>query len=376
MDCSFFTSALWIRAWANLLPDHRRAWLFELGDQDAVQSLGLLVESRDWVGRILPIRRLWLHATGSRPLDDLTIEFNGVPSTDSCRGRAESSLLTALDGVQAKWDQLMIPHAAHAGRWIAAAESLGLVVRSTTHECHHVDLAAIRAEGGEYAGRLPKKTRYLLRRSRRDIEERFGPISVDVARTVELAEAFFERMRGLHEQHWRGRGRRGAFAHPTVATFHRSLLRSPSGLQSCRLLRVRAGTTDLGYLYVFVWRGIAYFYQSGINYEGIGRAHSPGYVTIAAALEHLLTTDVERFEFLAGENLYKSRLATGSSQLHSLEIQRPKMRNAVLNLGRTIKRVVIGAGRQRFEGGVISLLRAGRRVHPSAIAAVASMVCC
>jgi len=376
MNCTFFTSAAWIRAWAGLIPERSRAWLFELDDDRGTQSLAILVQSRDWIARLLPMRRLWLHATGCRPLDDLTIEFNGIPSTEAYRAHAESSLLAALNGANARWDQFMVPHAAHAGRWMAAAESLGLNVKTTTHPCYHVDLAAIRACGGQYANRLSKKTRYLLRRSRNEIEHRFGPISVEVAETIDEAADYFGRMLQLHEQYWRGRGQGGAFDHPTILAFHNALLRSTGGLQVCRMLRVRAGTNELGYLYLFVWRGVAYFYQSGINYEGVGRARSPGYVTIAAALEHLLATDVERFEFLAGENLYKSRLATGSSQLHSLEIQRPNARNAFLNLCRLIKCALRSIGRQSPDSKLGAVARAGRHFDPSAIAAMASMVFC
>ncbi|MFO1456164.1 MAG: GNAT family N-acetyltransferase [Steroidobacteraceae bacterium] len=376
MDCTFFTSALWIGTWAKLLPDRRRAWLFELRDELGIQSLAVLVQSCDWIARVLPIRRLWLHATGRHPLDDLVIEFNGVPSTDAWRGRAEQSLLAALDSFPNRWDQLMIPHAAHAGRWIAAAEELGLSVRSVTHNCHYVDFDLVRSSGADFASHLPKKTRYLLRRGRREIEGQFGPISVDCPASSEQVVEFFDRMVHLHAQHWRGKGHAGAFGDRTIASFHYSLLQSPVGRGSCRVLRVRAGSTELGYLYLFVWKRVAYFYQSGINYDGIGRARSPGYVTIATALEHMLQTDVERFEFLAGDNLYKSRLATGSSQLHSLEIQRPTARNTVLNLGRQLRKFAGAERRRRMIEYVKSLVRARGRVHPSAIAAVASMVCC
>ncbi len=344
MECSFFTSAVWIRTWADLLPDRRRAWLFETGDAPEVQAMGLLVQSTDWIGRIFPIRRFWLHATGRPPLDDLTVEFNGLPSRSALHCGAEDSLLAALEQRPAKWDQLMIPHSVHAGRWMAAAESRGYTVRSSPHDCYHVDLEAIRCAGRDYQSGLAKKTRYLLRRSRREIEAEYGPIVVQVAESVEAAEAYFQRLSSLHQQHWNGRGRSGAFADATIARFHRSLLRASTGLACCKLLRVHAGTVDVGYLYLFLWRRVAYFYQSGFNYEGIGRERSPGYVTIVAALEHLGRSDVSRFEFLAGENLYKSRLATGASQLYSLEIQRPSLRNRILNFARTLRNAILPGG--------------------------------
>ncbi len=347
MECSFFTSAIWIRTWANLLPNPRRAWIFEIKDQAEIQSLGLLVRSTDWIGRVLPVRRFWLHATGRTPLDDLTVEFNGLPSRAAVKGHAESSLLAALGRLPGKWDQLMIPHSAHAGRWAAAAEAQGYAVRSRSHECFHVDLDSLRREGRDYESVLSKKTRYLLRRSRREIETEYGPVAVQEAASIEEAEAFFQRLTELHQQHWNGRGRTGAFADATIASFHRSLLRSPSGLVTCKLLRVHSGAMDVGYLYVFVWRRIAYFYQSGFNYQGIGRERSPGYVTIASAIEYLRASELSRFEFLAGENLYKSRLGTGSSQLHSLEIQRRSLRNSLLNGVRAFRNVVTSGDRDR-----------------------------
>ena len=351
MECSFFTSAIWIRTWASLLPDRQRAWLFEMEDQAEIQSLGLLVRSTDWIGRVLPVRRFWLHATGRPPLDDLTVEFNGLTSRSAVQGRAEASLLAALERLPGKWDQLMVPHSAHAGRWMAAAEAQGYSVRARPHECFHVDLDAIRREGRDYESVLSKKTRYLLRRSRREIEKEYGPLAVQEAASVEEAESFFHRLADFHQQHWNGRGRSGAFADATIASFHRLLLGPPSRLGAGTLLLVDSGAMDVGFLYVFVWRRVAYFYQSGFNYQGIGRERSPGYVTIAAAIEHLRASELSRFEFLAGENLYKSRLGTGSSHLHSLEIQRRSSRNGMLNAVRALRNVVLsGDGDRRPTG--------------------------
>ncbi|MCB1630185.1 MAG: GNAT family N-acetyltransferase [Sinobacteraceae bacterium] len=334
----FFTSLAWIQSWVNMLPIGSPAWLFECMNADEVLALGLLVRSFDWLGGIVPIRRWWLHATGRSPFDDLTIEFNGLVSSPAARGIGERQLLDALDQNPMAWDQLMVPHAIDPERWVDAARSRGYLVTQSFHPCYFVDFEQLRAASRQYASVLTKKTRYLIRRARKEIESEHGPIGVKVAESGSSTEAYFEAMLALHERHWQEKGLRGAFADPAVRAFHLSLQRNADGTAACRMYRVHAGKVDVGYLYLFVWKGVAYFYQSGFNYDEIGRSRSPGYVTIAAVLEVLERSDASRFEFLAGENLYKSRLATGSRLLCSLEIQRPTLRNKVLNFARSIRR--------------------------------------
>lgn len=334
---TFFTSLAWIESWISTLPAGSVPWLFECSGVPEVQALGILVRSVDWLGGFVPIRRWWLHATGRPPLDDITIEFNGLVSNGS-QGTAERCLFEALDECVRSWDQLMIPHAADPERWIHAAQARGLHVEQSSHACHYVDFSALRASGVSYESALGKKTRYLLRRARKEIETFSGPLHVDLARPGAETEAYFEAMLALHERYWNSRGMRGAFAEPAIRQFHRTLLRSEAGGRACRMYRTGAGHGIVGYLYLFVWHGVAYFYQSGIDYDGIGRSRSPGYVTITEVIKALEGTAVSRFEFLAGDNLYKSRLATGSTALCSLEIHRPTLGNVVLRMGRRIRR--------------------------------------
>ena len=335
----FFTSLAWMESWISTLPSGSIPWLFECSGVPEAQALGILVRSVDWLGGFVPVRRWWLHATGRPPLDDITIEFNGLVSMGD-GGAAERCLFEALDQCGQSWDQLMVPHAADSERWIRAAQARGFHVEWSSHACHYIDFEKLRAAGVSYESSLAKKTRYLLRRARKQIESSFGPILVELAEPGAGTEAYFEAMLALHERYWNSRGMRGAFAEPSILDFHRALFRDDAGAKACRMYRVTAGGHIIGYLYLFIWNRVAYFYQSGFDYDGIGRLHSPGYVTIAEVLKALEGVGISRFEFLAGENLYKSRLSTGSSLLCSLEIQRPTLNNVVLRAGRRIRRHV------------------------------------
>lgn len=336
---TFFTSLAWMQSWVSTLPADSVPWLFECGTRQDTRALGILVRTVDWLGGFVPIRRWWLHATGRPSLDDITIEFNGLVSTAD-RGSGEGCLFQALDACGQSWDQLMVPHAADPERWMLAARERGFRVERSSHSCHYVDFAELRAASMAYENALGKKTRYLLRRARKEVEECFGPVIVDVAGQGAETEAYFDAMLALHNRYWNSRGMHGAFAEPSILNFHRALFRNEAGSKACRIYRVRAGEKIVGYIYLFIWNQVAYFYQSGFDYDGIGRSRSPGYLAITEVLKTLESSAIARFEFLAGENLYKSRLSTGASALCSLEIQRPTLGNTVLNVGRKLRRYV------------------------------------
>ena len=89
-----------------------------------------------------------------------------------------------------------------------------------------------------------------------------------------------------------------AFGDRTIASFHYSLLQSPVGRDPAACCAC-AGSTELGYLYLFVWKRVAYFYQSGIKLRRYRPGEIAGVRHDRDSMEHMLQTDVERFEFLA-----------------------------------------------------------------------------
>jgi len=100
---------------------------------------------------------------------------------------------------------------------------------------------------------------------------------------------------------------------------------------------VQCGTTVVGFIYAFRYRNVACFYQCGYNYRGLPEHNQPGYLALPLVIEHYAATGARTFEFLAGEDGYKRRLATHHRPLVWLEVQRPALRTALLRLYRRLR---------------------------------------
>src|SRR5262249_48488896 len=76
-----------------------------------------------------------------------------------------------------------------------------------------------------------------------------------------------------------------------------------------QLLRLSAGSTDVGYLYNLIRDGWIAAYQNGFAYESSNRS-KPGLVSHVLAIEHNLAVGAQRYDFLAGMNQLKQSLAS------------------------------------------------------------------
>ena len=186
-----------------------------------------------------------------------------------------------------------------------------------------IDLTRIRATGETYLAQLGSNTRYQLRRSRRRYEAA-GPLALYRAASVEEAHDFLSRLAALHQRHWRTRGKPGAFANPAFEQFHRTLIARAFPCGAIDLLRISCAERPVGYLYNFRYRGTVYAYQSGFDYAQAERHQRPGLSCHHLAIEKYLAEGAARYDFLAGDDRYKSSLATGAVSLYWLELRRQR----------------------------------------------------
>src|SRR5690606_34282861 len=127
---------------------------------------------------------------------------------------------------------------------------------------HYVDLAAVRATGGDYVARLGPNSRSSLRQTVRAYR-RLGPVRIDVAGDAATALEWRARLERLHTRYWRSKGRGGSFQSAFFGRFHRDLVARGTADGRVRMTRVTAGGREVGYLYNLWWRNRVYFYNSG-----------------------------------------------------------------------------------------------------------------
>jgi CelD/BcsL family acetyltransferase involved in cellulose biosynthesis len=267
------------------------------------------------LGLINRRRRLFWHVgeTGHGDADSVFVEHNG-PLVVRDRPAARAAWYAALLGGGAGLGRIVRLSGIGADD-LAAARRSGVVDQGMTRLAPYRDLAALRAAGVDCLDAVSANTRQQIRRAWRHYEAS-GAIAVDRAGTLGAARERLAQLAALHQATWMARGKPGAFARPGFRSFHDELLKRGVADGMVDLLRISAGERVIGYLYTLVWRGVARAYQSGFVYEVAHPHEKPGLVCHVAAMRYYQARGLDVYDFLAGEDRYKTSLAGGSVALH------------------------------------------------------------
>lgn len=323
---SVFQTWEWVGTWIDHLPLELQPQLLRVWRHGDLVALGIFVPSRRMRHGVIPSRVMSLHETGRFDEDCLTMEHNDLVAHAGYEVPARRVALDCLTRAR-RWNELAIGGAdeAVATAWIEAARDRNLrLARAERRPFYCVDLRSLRGEGGEYLAALSGNTRYQVRRAMREYE-RQGELRLTPATTPDQALDYFERLRGLHQKYWAGRGQPGAFSRPFFERFHYAFIRRSFAAGRVQLLRVASGPHEIGYLYNLVHRGRVCSYQSGFAYRPDG-GDKPGLVSHVLAVEHALAAGHDQYDLLAGEAQYKRSLATRQETMCWLALQRPQWR--------------------------------------------------
>lgn len=159
--------------------------------------------------------------------------------------------------------------------------------------------------GAEYLSTLDKRQRHEVRRKRRRYEDQVGAVIVDTDR-----DEAFERFADLH----RGSpGRKGRFMTGEREEFFRALHSQPGW----RVDELIVGDRTVAALFGFSDGATYYLYNSA--YESELAEASPGIVLLTETIERLAAEGFKRFDFLKGDEAYKTRLGASLRQLYRIE---------------------------------------------------------
>ncbi len=337
-DSSWFTSWGWIGCWLRQLPARCTPHVLKVNGPAGIVGLGLLNRRIVRRGQIIASRGLFLHETGERVLDTLTVEHNGLLADRDHADAASQAALNYLRDDCPGWDELFLSGLDADGPLDRAAATLPGVRRRLFKQppCHFVDLAGLRASGVDSLAIVGPNTRGKIRKSIR-LFERSGPVALDLAATVKQGLQFFEAMTALHQASWQGKGEEGAFVHPCICRFHRALIESRLPHGEIQLLRVRAGDETLGYLYNFVHAGRVYAYQSGFRQFDDAKL-KPGLMAHTLAIQYNQAHGANTYDFLAGDYQYKESLSNAATSMHWIVLQKRRARFHIEDVLRTVKR--------------------------------------
>ena len=326
---SYFLAWGFVETWLDSLPRETGVQLAVLREGGAAAAAAFLGRSRVVRQKVFRSEAWLLNQTGSRVLDQLYIEDNAI----LCSPAARIGLGDLLDQLPGRWEELYFsgvdPRSA-TGRLLEEAAAPYRLLIANRIPAPYVDLEAARRK--DYLGLLGANTRSQIRRCYKLYEAR-GPLRREEAADRAAALAIYGELVELHRKWWQRRGKRGAFASAYFEGFHRRLIERRFDSGEIQLLRVRCGDETIGCLYNFVWQGTVSFYQSGFRAEEDNRL-KPGFVCHTEAVRRNAEIGHAVYDFMAGFDDYKLRMATQQRELVWARIQKPRLKFAVERLMR------------------------------------------
>lgn len=296
--------------------------VFRASGEAGVFALCLLVKAPEHgVGRVFGSHSLLLQETGDPKVDQVTIEYAGLLVRAGAEALGYATLFESIERLGGSWRRLRISATAHADA-ILSALPVGLDAASVdARPSYFVDLAALRASQRSYHASLGASTRGSLNQTHRGYQAH-GELCAQVAEDANTALAWLDELAELHTRYWNTRGKPGSFSSPFFCQFHRALVGAGTSTGFTRLTRVSAGPLIVGYVYNLAWRDRIYYYNSGLNYGALPKHDRPGLAALHATIEQALVEGWDQFDFLAGAQEYKRRLASDARRLHWVDIRR------------------------------------------------------
>lgn len=321
-ECSFFLSWGWVQNWLETLPREVPVKLAVLSGDEGPRCAFFLGRANVARQHVFRSKAYLVNQTGNWDYDRLYIEHNSVLQSrgDAC------SLQQIVDSLPGEWEELYLSAVAAGSR---LANDLKIsrpyeVMIANEMPAPWVDLKMAREQKGGYLSLLRSSVRSQVKRACKGYEAR-GPLVCEVAATLSQALDIYTELMALHEAWWRQRKKPGAFHSPWFREFHRRLIEKRFCAGEIQLVRVRCGGATVGCLYNFVWRGVVYFYQSGLASEEDNRM-KPGYVCHVEAIQYCVRAGFDKYDFLAGFEDYKERLSTHQTSLLWARVQKPRIK--------------------------------------------------
>jgi CelD/BcsL family acetyltransferase involved in cellulose biosynthesis len=319
----------WIKVWLDNYGDTvQPTFAFAKLDNQLIGA-ALITKATHRI-RGIPIPSIHLGTAGEPEKESTRVEYNRLLVAPENLDAFAAVLVRTLQQ-QFRWSALrldgFVPE--HAVALLRACANVGLHFKVDERKSPAFDFQKAANEGYQDAiSALGNNTRYNIRRSLRLFDSNFGQRRIEWAETSEQAKDLLRELIQLHQKRWNCAGIRGAFQSDRVRRYHEDLIDAlslwPQG--SLIVFRVEQGETTIGCLFNFVDEGgHVMTYKSGLPLFEDNRL-KPGLVAHAICIEECKRRGLLKYDFLAGEALYKEQLSNTQSDLTWATAQRgPRM---------------------------------------------------
>ncbi|EIW90349.1 protein involved in cellulose biosynthesis (CelD)-like protein [Alishewanella agri BL06] len=336
-DNPFFLSWQWIGAWLTAFQSQVTVIAVHYNEVQLV-ALGLLVSRNTRRHGVLSSKCLYLHQTGLPESDQIWIEYNGFLTDKEHTAHAEQIALRFIRE-HLNWDE-----------WVVGAieeSKLNLYCKelnTSSHllweaPCYGIDLVKLRNTAQPYLQTLSANTRYQINRSQR-LYEQHGRLKL--LRPDSLSEAldWFNKIGPLHIRRWGDGLAQSGFANPLFVQFHHQLIKQ-SWNQFVDIVALELNGMPIAFFYNFIYRRRVYFYLAGLKVEQDSKL-KPGLLGHAICIEDYVNRGIDFYDFMGGEERYKSQLGICHSKLVRVTLQRNQFKFLLEQQARKVKHQLFG----------------------------------
>jgi CelD/BcsL family acetyltransferase involved in cellulose biosynthesis len=350
IETVFLTHA-WLASWLQELAPSAQLHVLTAWDGDQlVAALPLFGDPKENRGR-----RWAFMGVGT-----LTPNHLDIIAKPGCLPQARTRFAEMLTERQAEWDVLefgKLPAdtataealSAHfAGAGFATASSISAA-------CPYCDLPA---SFDEYLSGLGKRLRKKIRQTRRWPAEQPDSRKLVIPDNEPESLAALEHLVRFHQARWEGKGYPGAFADPRVVRFHERVVRAAHAAGCLRMYVLTDGDDTIAVSYDFHVGSTVQAYLSSFDERWADA--SPGVLLRSYVIEHSILEGAGRFDFLQGEEYYKSAWCPNRRQNLCLSVFNltlaGRVAHARLIAGETTVRLARRAVPQSLRDNVVRLL--------------------
>lgn len=311
-EATIYQTWQWNSAWWDAYRRRKRLWLVTVRDDaDRLVGIGPFYSSYHFG---TPMRRLSFLGTGASDYMDL-IALPGHSAT-VCQ-----AILQHLSGVRG-YDMADLQHLRPGSALRGYLETPGQPMprHYQVHNQEPCPFAALPSDFDELAQSLGKKMRSNISYYTRLLTRTFEDGTIEQATGQGIAPAMAD-LYDLHQKRWRSRRMPGVMGEARIRDFHSRIAGSFAAEGWLRLFVIRAQGRTLAGLYCYRFRERFYYYLGGFDPE-LGKM-SLGTVLTAHAIRAAIDEGCTEFDFLRGDESYKTRWCSGQRMNQRLLVLRP-----------------------------------------------------
>lgn len=298
----FFRTPAWYRAWMqHIRPDAEPFVAVAVDDSGEIAGLAPFcrLQYRDLGWKLNSI--CW---AGREVVSGDFLDFVADPDRKAAVSQA---ILAHVWNGRRDWSMLVAGELVEGGDTASVLESLSREKRlpMRVQEERMCPYIALPQTFDDYLGSLGSSTRYHVRRRIREVIEKNGARVETYSAGADIAERL-DVLARLHRARWSKAGLPGTLDRPGFIPFLRAICEAPPPGAEPRLYFLSHGSGPIAAMLVFYFGESALYYQAGWDPASPLASRSPTVVLMAHSIRDAIEHGLKYFEFLRGDEGYKS----------------------------------------------------------------------